>query len=95
MSQPQIHDTTQVTDSVTGKNVTMSLIDALEAIKRFPARYSFVSDPRVLPATVQQHFLAGGDTLKPAITGAKGGNAALASVIAALVQLGLASDTST
>jgi hypothetical protein len=93
MSQPVIPDTTLVSDSTLGTTIRMSVIDALDVIKRFPARYSFAAGhPRTLPAATLAHFQTGGDALKPTITGAKGGNAAVASVIAALVALGLAID---
>jgi hypothetical protein len=95
-SQPQVPDVTLVADATLGKSVPMPTIDAISAIRNFPARYSFaVSDPRTLPPTVNPQFAESGGLAKPAITGAKGGNAALASVITALVALGLASDTST
>jgi hypothetical protein len=91
MSQPQIPDVTTVSDSVLGRSIQMPTADALDAIKRFPARYSFAAgDPRNVPATVPVDLEG---RLKPTITGSKGGNAAVASVVAALVALGLAVDT--
>jgi hypothetical protein len=91
-----VPDTTLVSDATLGTIVRMSVIDALDAIKHSPSRYSFAAgDPRTLPATVDPHFGESGALLKPTITGAKGGNAAVSSIISALVSLGLVVDTST
>jgi hypothetical protein len=95
MAQPQIPDVTTVSDSVLGKTISMPIEDALDCVKHFPSRYSFAAgDPRTLPAVIDPHFGESGALLKPAITGSKGANAAVASIIAALVQLGLATDSS-
>lgn len=83
--------TVLVLDSVTGKNVRMHNIDAANAVAKFPARFSFVDlDPS---PTVFKAILSPGE--RPKITGSKGANAALASLITSLATLGVVIDNTT
>lgn len=74
-----------VTDSVTGKVIKMAPDDAVGAINKYPTRYSLVDpDPQIADSATA-----------PAVTGSKGGNAALASLLTALVRLGIVVDKTT
>ena len=74
-----------VTDAVSSKVIQMAPEDAVIAVTKFPARFSFIDlDPRIA-----------GSATAPAVTGSKGGNAALASLIAVLAKQGHVVDSTT
>ena len=74
-----------VTDSVLSRVIHMAPGDAATAVRKFPSRYSFV-DPD--PQTARS-------ATAPSVTGSKGGNAALQSLLKALDGLGLVEDNTT
>ena len=84
----------RVSDSVAGVTILMTPMDAREAVAHAAARYTIL-DPLVQPVAplpIQSISPTGG---KPTVTGSKSGSPApaLASLIAALVSLGLINDT--
>lgn len=87
----------RVTDSVTSATLLMTPLDAKEAMAHPAARYTIVDplvQPIVPPSTnplmPQPNATSGG---KDVVTGSKGANAALTSLIAALVSDGLITDS--
>lgn len=85
-----------VNDLVLGKVVYLSAIDAVQVTRKFPARYTFNDpDPQAGIALLAAFQEKGAYTVLPTLTGAKGGNAALASLITGLASLGLVIDQTT
>lgn len=86
----------QISDSQYSVTLWESPADAVNLVNKYPARFGFVGpDPRVTVATIvgfQQKYEY---TPLPILTGAKSGNAALASLISGLVFLGLVVDHTT
>jgi hypothetical protein len=85
-----------ITDSVFPRTFSVSPADAVNLVGRYPSRFTINGpDPRAGVATIGKFFGLSEYTPSPIITGSRGGNAALASLLQALTQLGLVQDQTT
>jgi hypothetical protein len=85
-----------VNDLVLSTVVKMSPQDAVNATRKFPARYTFNDPDPQVGVPMLSTFLANDVRLPvPTVTGSKGANAALTSLITTLAKLGLVLDSTT
>ena len=96
MAAPQQDGLVSITDSVFPRTFSVSPADAVSLTSKYPTRFTFNGpDPRAVVATITKFQGLSEYTELPILTGSRGGNAALASLISALSQLGLVVDRTT